>query len=313
MPDISLITSLYRSDEHLPTYIEAVEAVARDLALSLEVVIVANDATEAERHLLDTFALSDILQVTLIYCPRETLYASWNRGIALANSDIMGFWNVDDFRTVEGLQTGYKHLSGSAELVELAFEVREGDAVKSYPPQYQPDSLSPKACTGPFFMFHREVYTRAGEFNPHFRISGDYEWCKRSPVREANVVRSDVVGGTFVQHDSNLSGGRNPRQHIEYAIALLMNGGYHLLRPIDPTLFQTVWAEWGDAKPDALPEALDWLIGDEADARYADYEQYRQASVWEQRRLTWTARLLGKPTPVERFQPPATLKAQASS
>ncbi|MEL6526543.1 MAG: hypothetical protein AAFQ07_12630, partial [Chloroflexota bacterium] len=61
MPDISLITSLYRSDEHLPTYIEAVEAVARDLALSLEVVIVANDATEAERHLLDTFALSDIL------------------------------------------------------------------------------------------------------------------------------------------------------------------------------------------------------------------------------------------------------------
>ena len=313
MPDISLITSLYRSDEHLPTYINAVEALARDLDLSLEVVIVANDATESERHLLDTFAMTDTMQLTLVHCPRETLYASWNRGIASASSEIMGFWNVDDLRTVEGLQIGYEHLSGSAELVDLAYEVREGARVRLYAPQYQPESLSPKACTAPFFMFHRDLYGRAGAFNAHFRISGDYEWCKRPAVREGIFVRSDVIGGTFVQHGSNLSGGRNPRQHVEYAIALLMNGGYHLLRPVDPALFRQVWAEWGEDAPDALPEALDWLIGEEAEARYADYEYYRQASVWEQRRLTWTARLLGKPTPVERFQPPAKIKAQARS
>ena len=56
--DISLITSLYRSERFLKDYTRQVLDVGRrlkqDLGLSLEVVIVANDASDDERHRIES-------------------------------------------------------------------------------------------------------------------------------------------------------------------------------------------------------------------------------------------------------------------
>lgn len=308
MPDISLITSLYRSDAHLPTYINTVQNVIAQSDLTVEIIVVANDATPTEQRLLTTFA-QQTPHVQVLHCPRETLYASWNRGIAAASSNIIGFWNVDDTRTIEGLQTAYDALTGAYSLVDFAFQVlvQETNTQTTHPPQYRQHNLSPKAGVGPFFMFTRTLYEQAGPFNPLFRITGDFEWSKRDPVRSTGVKRSEVVAGTFTLHGDNLSGGTHPREWVEFNIVLLEHAAYGLLRPADPVLFAEVWQEWGAAAPPSPSPALTWLMGEGAAERFQAYQRYQHAPKWKQRLQTWFARLTRQPTPVQRFQPPVTL------
>lgn len=283
MPDIALITSLYRSEPHLPLFIERVRQIATQLELALQLVVVVNDATQIERDLLDELLAVERVAVKIIHCERETLYASWNRGIAQADSGILGFWNVDDNRTAEGLAEGYRLLKNGTDLVDFAYNIQNMTETTVHPPAYQADNVHPKTGLAPFFMMHRRLYARAGKFNENFRITGDFEFSKRPIVREADSVRSDIVAGTFILHGDNLSGGTNPREWVEFNIALMLHGYYQFIRPVDPEIFRAVYADWGDAIPDIPAETLNWLIGADAEERFNKYERQRHATIWQRR------------------------------
>ncbi|GAB5493515.1 MAG: hypothetical protein Phog2KO_37300 [Phototrophicaceae bacterium] len=276
MPDISLITSLYRSEKHLPLYIARVQKLATQLDLSLQIVVVVNDATDTETTLLEKFSKQEIVAVKVLHCERETLYASWNRGIAQADSAILGFWNVDDIRTAEGLAEGHRLLNSSADLVDFGFIIQQDETSEYHPPQYNPSKISPKTGTSPFFMFHRNLYNLTQAFNPNFRISGDFEWCKRETVRQATIAYSDSVAGTFILHGDNLSGGANPREWVEFNIALLIHNALDNLRPVDPNLMHQLWDEWGHQYATISDETANWLWGAGARERYEKYTAERQ-------------------------------------
>jgi glycosyltransferase involved in cell wall biosynthesis len=299
MQKLSLITSLYRSEQHLLDYIQRVETVLAESTVPLEIVVVANDATAVEFIMLEDFAQKK--RVKLLHCPRESLYASWNRGIAAAEGEMLGFWNVDDSRTVEGLEEGYRLLSEGTEIVDFAFEIEEAGQVKLAPPNYRPPSLRPRDTVAPFFVFRRSLFERAGQFNENFKIVGDYEWAAREAVRNAAYIASSVLGGRFVLHGDNLSGGRHPLEWVEFNMALLEHRAYHLLRPVNPALMRRLWEEWGKDYT-TMPLALEkWFWGDGAERRFQDYQVYRQ-SKWAKRfnRVLSSLRL----APENPFAPP---------
>src|SRR5690606_40474479 len=161
MSDISLITSLYRSEDHLSLYIQRVRQISSQLELSLQMIVVANDATQTERDLLDELSSLDTVSVKIIHCERETLYASWNRGIAQADSDVLGIWNVDDLRTAEGISEGFHLLTNGADMVDCAFKIQSETGIVTQAPMYLHDKIHPKTGVGPFFMIHRRLYSLA--------------------------------------------------------------------------------------------------------------------------------------------------------
>jgi glycosyltransferase involved in cell wall biosynthesis len=276
-PDISLITSLYRSQKYLRDYILHVQKVAQELDLMLQIIIVANDMTEAESRLLDDFADTDRLSVKIQSVPRESLYASWNRGIVHADSEILGFWNVDDARRAEALQEGYRLLSQDAEIVDFAFQIQSGQGIEQQRPQYEPKKPAPKTGVSPFFMFRRSLYDKAGIFNENFRIVGDFEWSKREIVRQAKYYKSKMIAGKFFLHDDNLSGGNNTVEWVEFNTVLLWNQHYRLLRPVEPILMREAWETWGHlggTMPDTVAE---WLWGEYAQERYQQYQAEQSA------------------------------------
>lgn len=272
MQKISLITSLYRSEKHLPLYIQRVNAVLAEATIPLEIVIVANDATNEEKRLLAAFA--DERRVQIIHCERETLYASWNRGIASATGDFFGAWNVDDNRTLAGLVEGQRLLA-EAEIVDFAYLIIKGKQEQLIPAPYQAESNSPKAGLSPFFLARRSLYERAGVFSPQFRITGDFEWSKRPIVRQAKYSPSTVIAGHFYLHGDNLSGGANPLETVEFNIALLWHGGGDLLRPVEPSLMRQNWEAWGHQAGTIPDELAQWLWGAGAEDRYKAYQQER--------------------------------------
>jgi len=108
--NISLIASFYRVQNHLPSWVARAEALSAAVAragATLEFVILANDAQPEEIALIDAFA-AHVPNVNVIYVPRESLYASWNRGVKAARGALIGFWNADDARNVEAVLDAWR-------------------------------------------------------------------------------------------------------------------------------------------------------------------------------------------------------------
>ena len=102
---LALISSLYRSEAHLPTFTAAVYGFAKRLSergIEAHYLPILNDASPREREQIDQLAQEInaryLGRMTPHYVARETLYASWNRGIALTTKApcISRFWNADD-------------------------------------------------------------------------------------------------------------------------------------------------------------------------------------------------------------------------
>lgn len=281
MPHITLVTSLYRTEAHLPTYIrraDALFAALNQAGLTLQIILVANDATFQERDLLEPFAARYPHQIRLMQVPRESVYASWNRGFEQADAPLMGPWNVDDERLATGLIAAHEKFQDGAALLDAPYAIEHNDTKTQQPVEYQSDCISPKCGVGPFFLFSKILYEQAGAFNPNFRIAGDFEWSKRPIVREAAYAPMTELGGIFQLHDDNLSGGHSPREWVEFNIALLWHSNQPQLRPVEPNLMLEAWEAWGHTGAELSAEQQDWLWGTEAQDRYMQYTRERQAN-----------------------------------
>jgi glycosyltransferase involved in cell wall biosynthesis len=272
MVDISIVTSLFRSDEFLPAYVRVVSKTAAALhkaGVSLEVVIVANDASPNERSLIEKFiAGADTFRVVPLYVLRESVYASWNRGIQASGGRVIGFWNADDIRDVGALIEAHQSLSASGNRViyfpyTVVWIVRWWKLAipwKHLHPAlpFSRERFSRKMKAGPFFMFTREVYNEVGPFDSRFKIVGDLEWATRA-MGFTDFYAGKEHSGQLVVHGSNLSGVWHPLENVEKNMIYLMHGMPEEIMPADPDLMHQVWNEWniqGVTLSDATQEKL---------------------------------------------------------
>jgi hypothetical protein len=283
--DITLITSVYRAEAHLPTYAARIQKVLGEIQtanIQLEMLIIANDATPAEKAILDT------LPVRVVHVPRETLYASWNRGIQLASAPFFGFWNVDDERHSDGLIASYWLLQQGYTLVDTPFRVINTDANHRaqrdyvHPVCFSPTVFTRKNPMGPFALMRRTCYDQVGAFDEHFRIVGDLDWGGRAQTI-AHFAPLDFPGGTMHIHGNNLSSTGRPLQAVEENIVFLRRGQWDELHPADPHLMRESWAAWGKQDRELPPAVADWLWGSAAQTRFQNYQREKQQPYWLQR------------------------------
>lgn len=275
--DISLYTSLYRTEAYLPTYLEralrTIE-VLRAAGLTLELVMIANDASDAERALLAR--LQDAYEhVQVMYVPREPLYLSWNRGIKAARANVLAPWNVDDYYYPEALITGHERITaGGCDIVYFSREIvwtqpqKQRVVVQPAPP-YDAQAHRNKMLVGPFPMFSRRIYDAVGGFDGRFRLLGDYDFFVRA-TRHTDFCPMDQVGGQFVIHGGNLSSSGNPREWAETNIIHLLHDNHAALRPCPPDAMRATFNDFADAIT-LTPQLEDRLWGAEAERIWQEH------------------------------------------
>ncbi len=282
MNTISIVTSTYRAEAFLPKYIRHALEVGLQLeaqGIMVEYVIIANDATPQERQSLHEFQ-EEYPRVRLIEVVREGIYASWNRGVRAAQSDFIGFWNVDDVRFSEPLLAGLEALKSGCELVYFAHTVvRTGDRWQRRPHYRTYEAIPYDAALhrrrmkcGPFFIFKRSLYERVGPFDERFKITGDWEWCVRAS-QVTDFCSIDRVAGYFWLHGANISDTGDPVQTAEENIIRLMQDDTDVLIPVEPAVMRQVWELF------LLPmahEVEDRLWGPGAAARAAEYARAKR-------------------------------------
>ena len=304
---VAVISSLYRFEAHLEAYTSALLRFARRVSQS-EVAVhylpIVNDATPRERQAIDQLA-RDIKarshgRMTPRYVPRESLYASWNRGLADSEADGFGFWNADDIRHAEAFLDGCRALESGADLVDFDYtrvikRRRLGlfPRVERLPTRsiFDPQRHTRANVVGPFFLARRSLYDAVGSFDEDFRIAGDTDWVNRARAicRFQRIPRS---GGDFVLHGDNLSNSGSLREDIEVNIIQLRGGNWRELRPAEPAAMRQAWQSWGNRDGIELPaEQADYLWGAGAKARWQRaMRERRQPRLLRRLRLAMAAR-----------------------
>ena len=307
MLSVAVISSLYRCEPHLPTFTAAVYGFAKQISesgLSVHYVPIVNDASDDERAQIDRLAREINAKyygrMTPIYVARESLYASWNRGIASSQAPGIAFWNADDIRSTEGFMEGARALGSGANLVDFPFtRVSTGRRLGLFPLQQRlevPRLFDPAAFArgnglGPFFMMSRALFQRVGPFDDAFRVAGDMEWAGRA-LAHARFQAGQSNGGDFLIHGNNLSNTGGDREDIEVNIIFLRRGEWRHLRPVHPRAQQDAWHSWGNTKSLRLPDEIeDYLWGPAAHERWRHYQRERKQGTLRRRiRLALAAR-----------------------
>ena len=257
-PDLSLITSLFRSERYLPRYTDHVLRVAHECRdLTLQLILVANDASPREREWIarlqnEARTISN-LQIVPLFVARETLYASWNRGVRASAAECIGFWNVDEIRNADALSEAREAMRAGAELVYFPFfEITRtkrwgffNDFAINFltVPSFNRADFTRGMMVGPFFIFARRLYDRIGPFDEQFRIVGDFEWCVRAAkVTDFHFARA--LGGAFIHDGTGLSARGNPRHPAENNIVYLRHGALDKLQPAHPALMRQYRVEF---------------------------------------------------------------------
>lgn len=304
---IAVISSLYRAESHLPAFAAAVFSFAKTVSqrgLDVHYLPIVNDATPREREGIEKLAAdingNRLGQMSPVYVPRESLYASWNRGIARAGRPFFSFWNADDLRSADGFIEGYCALRDDAALVDFAYAAlstrkhlglfpRQRRASRPIP--FSPDQFTRKHGLSPFFMASQSLYERVGAFDEDFRIAGDTEWAGRA-MAHARFYAARQSGGQFLIHGGNLSNIGSDREDIEVNIIFMRRGDWHQLRPTNPQALRQAWDDWGNPGGIALPdETADFLWGPAAETRWRQYQrERRQPAMLRRLRLALAAR-----------------------
>lgn len=304
---IALISSLYRSEQHLPTFTASLFGFAKrvsEAGIDVHYLPIVNDATRPEREaigrLAQTINAKYYGRMTPHYVPRESLYASWNRALGHTQADCFAPWNADDIRSDRAFVAGYRALQNGADLVDFPFtrvlrHKRLGVFAReqriAVPCPFAQDSLSRRHGLSPFFMASALLYRRLGHFDPHFQVAGDTEWAGRatSGVRFQSVESS---GGEFLVHGDNLSNTGSEREDIEVNIIFMRRGAWARLRPVNPGAMRQAWERWGNpAGIELSAEIEDFLWGPAAGARWQRYQrERRQPPLLRRLRLALAAR-----------------------
>lgn len=220
---LTIITSLYKSDAFLKRFLRDAKDIQKELEgynISFEHLLIMNDPNSEESALVEK-ASSDNNALRVIKVPRESLYATWNRGVHESGGDIVTFWNVDDRRNSGAIVDGIRIIkSGAAPVVYYPFIYKRYISLMRFPilikrkkvtpPPFDPIEFGKSMMCGPFFMFSKDFYKKVGAFDEELRIAGDFDWCIRAS-KKGVFAQSDIVAGTFSNNGTGLSGLKNGR------------------------------------------------------------------------------------------------------
>lgn len=221
---ISIITSLYRSEPHLPHFLKYVSKIHKNLEANgvvFEHIIIANDITPEEENLLSNTTLHFILHKV----PRESVYASWNRGVRESKGLYISFWNVDDIRFYESFIEGKNTLDSGYDATYFSFIYKRYIEIFGIPFLVKRTTVTPQEYeavvfrttfpVGPFFMVKKSVFENNGYFDETYKIAGDFDWWSRLAHTDISVKKTNTLGGIFTNNGKTLSGSKSALQQEE--------------------------------------------------------------------------------------------------
>lgn len=203
-PKVTVLTSLYRCKAFLQKYFYYLSQLEK--TDEIEVLLLHNDPTPQETDIIN-LNLKNYSFVKYHLIPvRESLYATWNRGILLANGEYICIWNVDDIRFPLSIcweaETLDKNPQADLTYGDLyyMYEYDKGTNDRTAYSNFDsmPHLFLNSFQMGCFPMWRKSIHNKIGYFDEQFRVVGDYDF----QIRVAffcKMVKTHKVLGYYLE------------------------------------------------------------------------------------------------------------------
>ncbi len=241
---VSAIVSVYKAERFLKACLE--DLVAQSIFSETEVIIIDAHSPENERDIAGEFVdkYSNIKYIRTK--ERETLYASWNRGIKMSQGTYITNANADDRHAPHAFERLSKELDANPQLALVYGDCRITNKVNALfhsapvtghfrwlPFDYI--NLLRRCEIGPQPMWRRKVHDEVGFFDENYVVAGDYDmWLKMAAIYPFRHIPEDL--GLYLQHDNNLERQDNALTMQEYFRAQRMGLQYFMQSDFMPSI-----------------------------------------------------------------------------
>lgn len=280
IPEVSILTSLYRSENYLSEFLETLASFPDEVGL--EFLIRANSPSNAESRMLAEFVQRTSHRVVVERTKdREALPTSWNRLLSGARGRYITLWNVDDCRTPQGLAAQYVGLDGCPNSIFSygPYDIsggRKGRRHSIHPPMPDSADLDKGMHLGPFMMFRADSLPFVGKFDEQLTIAADFDFALRIQAFGAGLRVNEHLG-TFRDEGKGLSTRRSFRREIERSVVYTRHGMVEsvvpgsrrlaLLYRAHDLLQPSGWRSFKDVSPEAYARSLGrWARASQAHA-----------------------------------------------
>jgi len=202
-PFVSVIIPVYNDEERLATVLQALDRQTYPTE-RYEVIVVDNASEKSPEATTAGHA-----RVQLVAEARPGSYAARNRGLEIAQGEVLAFTDADCLVPEGWIEAGVSALSAIGKPALIAGDIRLRferpgrpnaaevyDQVKGF--NAESGAELGFAYTGNAFTV-REVFDQVGGFNADLMSRGDFEWGQRVSQAEFPVVYS---GEAFIEHPS---------------------------------------------------------------------------------------------------------------
>jgi glycosyltransferase involved in cell wall biosynthesis len=167
MKSVSVIMPVYNGAAFLA---EAIESVYAQNHANLELIVVDDASTD------NSASIASQLGATVIqHTHNQGAAAARNRGLEVAQGDLVAFLDADDLWVADKLQKQFLALEQNPELVGVGCYVKPFHQNISHPEMVL-ETFVPQLGTS---LFAREVFARVGHFDPSLRMAEDLDWLLR--------------------------------------------------------------------------------------------------------------------------------------
>jgi glycosyltransferase involved in cell wall biosynthesis len=230
-PMISTLTSCYRGERYLRTFLERLpEQTAFD---RLELVMDLNEPSETELGLVRRFEERYPGHIRYTVQPKVVNYSvSWNNCIRNSTGYYLAVWNLDDLRTKDSIEKEAAVLDHHPDIgivhgkhmLVTSFEQEDGGPFRDY--THEPESEATRRfLLGPFYMFRKALIEKAGYFDEQFRSSADFDHAVRLALH-AKIGAAEGNLGYYLWAGKGLSNKPNSPIDIENFVIRMRYGIY---------------------------------------------------------------------------------------
>lgn len=183
---VSIITVCYNSEK---TIEDTIKSVLNQSYENIEYIVVDGASTDNTLKIVEKYEEQFKGRLKLVSEPDHGIYDAMNKGIRLAQGELIGIVNSDDFYETDAVE---KMVSKYCENAENELQIlygfqrnMQGDKEVSVM-LYHHDYLKHQMITHPTCFVTKKVYEELGVFDTNYRSSADYEFMLR--VAESRKV-----------------------------------------------------------------------------------------------------------------------------
>ncbi|QNH57127.1 glycosyltransferase [Limnospira indica] len=223
-PQVSAIISTYNSANFLRGCLQDLVNQTLYDKQQLEIIVIDSNSQENEAEIVADFQAK---YTQIIYHRtehRETLYAAWNRAIELAKGEYITNANTDDRHRFDALELMANYLDQHSDVAVVygdqlithnpneTFENTQANQRWNWP-EFSYQELERRCCLGSQPMWRKSLHQKYGNFNPEFKVAGDYEFWLRIGKTE-NIAKIPEILGLYFDNQDGLEN-KTPTTYTE--------------------------------------------------------------------------------------------------